>query len=287
MQKLTYDEVVDTFVSQGCKLLTKNYINVKQKLTYLCKCGHERTAALTHFKIYTSQNKYNYALCKKCILDKQKRSYFKINENAMHPKTFQKVKRVMERKYEMTKKYRRDFYPENYNRTLTCWDCKQTKVMRVFPYRKQYKDNKEKRCKMCIRKNHTYRRDNHTIEQFINEILLATKRNSRLRESRGRKECGTNTITLEDVLSLKSKQNNKCIYSGRALVWEKNNPDKASIDRIDSNKGYTLDNIQLVTHLVNQAKSNLDNETFYHLVKDIYKTYVMNNDIKQLKDNTP
>jgi hypothetical protein len=270
MQKLTYDEVVETFASQGCKLLTKSYKNNKQQLTYLCTCGHERSTSLSNFKYYKDSEVSSYTLCKRCISEKYTSNYFKVNKNAMHPKTFQKVKRIMERRYEMTKKYRSDFYPENYNRTLTCWDCKETKSMRLFPYRKQYKDNKEKRCKQCIRENHTYRRDHHTIEQFTNEMILSTKRNSRLRESRGRKECGINTITVDDVLTLKSQQNNICIYSGRTLVWERNHPDKASIDRIDSSKGYTPDNIQLVTHLVNQAKSNLDHDEFIHLISDIY-----------------
>ena len=270
MQKLTYDEVVETFASQGCKLLTKSYKNNKQQMTYVCTCGHERTCSFQLFKIYTSQKKYNYTLCKQCILDNRTTSYFKTNKNSIHPKTFQKVKRIMERRYEMTKKYRSDFYPENYNRTLTCWDCKETKSMRLFPYRKQYKDNKEKRCKQCITIDHRKRVKNYTIEQFTNEMILSTQANARKRARNGRKECGINTITVDDVLTLKSQQNNICIYSGRTLVWERNHPDKASIDRIDSSKGYTPDNIQLVTHLVNQAKSNLYHDEFMHLISDIY-----------------
>ena len=84
MKKLTYDEVTRTFTAQGCKLLTKTYKNSKQKLTYLCKCGHKRTTSLTHFKTYISQKKYNYTICKNCIIQKGNR--FKKNTEKIHPK---------------------------------------------------------------------------------------------------------------------------------------------------------------------------------------------------------
>lgn len=56
---------------------------------------------------------------------------------------------IMNSKYDKTLKYRNDYLPENYNQQFTCWDCKQTKNRKNFPYRKQYAYNKEKRCKLC------------------------------------------------------------------------------------------------------------------------------------------
>lgn len=44
-----------------------------------------------------------------------------------------------------------------------------------------------------------------------------------------------------------------------------------SVDRIDSKKGYTRDNVQLVCMAINQMKSDLDNNTFYNLCKAVYK----------------
>lgn len=82
----------------------------------------------------------------------------------------------MERKFEMTKKYRSDYLPENYEKELTCWDCKETKSLRLFPYRKQYAGNKEKRCKRCNNVNKQFRRDNHTIKQHIQAMITASKR---------------------------------------------------------------------------------------------------------------
>lgn len=77
-------------------------------------------------------------------------------------------------------------------------------------------------------------------------------------------------INIDDVLLLKDLQNNKCKYSGREFVWKINTKNKTSIDRIDSSKGYTKNNIQLVCFEVNQAKNNLSEKVFLNLIADIY-----------------
>lgn len=267
--KTTYETVRKSFESIGCKLLTESYENNKQPLLYLCECGHTRTVSYCHIKTY--KNTYNYNKCKQCFDNKK---YFGISENNMNPFTYKKIQRLMERKYEMTKKYRSDYLPENYNKEITCWSCKETKSIKLFPYRKQYKDNKEKRCKKCNNQNKIERKENHTIKQVIQEMITSARNSAFKREKNGRKSCGIITITVKDILDLKEKQNNKCIYSGRELIWKRNDNNKASIDRINSNKGYTKDNIQLVNKLANQAKSNLTHKEFLKLVKDIYKTSI-------------
>ena len=63
-------------------------------------------------------------------------------------------------------------------------------------------------------------------------------------------------ITTEDLKKLFHISGMKCAISGVALNTEPKNPFRASVDRIDSSKGYTLDNIQVVCHFVNTAKMN-------------------------------
>lgn len=46
-------------------------------------------------------------------------------------------------------------------------------------------------------------------------------------------------------------------------------PTNVSVDRIDSNKSYTKNNIQLVCMAVNQMKSDLDMITFYRFCEAI------------------
>ena len=104
------------------------------------------------------------------------------------------------------------------------------------------------------------------IKQLIKELLNSCKASAQKRLKNGRKECGIMTLTINDILELKKKQNNKCIYTGQELNWKQNTINKASIDRIDSNKGYVKNNIQLVSHLINQAKSDLKHNEFLLLI---------------------
>ena len=180
----------------------------------------------------------------------------------------------MNNQYKRCLKYRSDFYKENYNKKIKCWDCKEFKSFYLFPYRKQYKDNKEKRCKKCNKLNSKYRRYNYNKKQFINSLLNSCKHSSKKRLKNKRYESSIFNITYKDILELIEKQNNKCIYTGIELVYKPCNNYKLSIDRIDSSKGYIKENIQLVGWIVNQAKSNLNEEVFLNMIKMIYNNKI-------------
>lgn len=66
------------------------------------------------------------------------------------------------------------------------------------------------------------------------------------------------TVTQEELNELYIKQNGKCAITGQDLTCNKSLCD-ISIDRIDSNKHYTLDNVQLVLDSANKRKSDLSN----------------------------
>ena len=72
-----------------------------------------------------------------------------------------------------------------------------------------------------------------------------------------------------DIVGLLIKQNNKCALSNIPFVNEINDKFKMSLDRIDSNKGYTKDNVQLVCIVVNRMKSDLEQDYFINICKKI------------------
>lgn len=82
------------------------------------------------------------------------------------------------------------------------------------------------------------------------------------------------TVELRDLWDLYLKQSGKCALSGEPIKLSQA-PSKtamtASLDRIDSNKGYELDNIQWVHKDVNLMKSDLDQTRFIELCKKISK----------------
>jgi hypothetical protein len=58
------------------------------------------------------------------------------------------------------------------------------------------------------------------------------------------------------------KQQNKCAISGVLIVLTPKSSRTASLDRIDSAKGYTTDNIQWVHKTINIIKWNLSCDQF-------------------------
>lgn len=92
----------------------------------------------------------------------------------------------------------------------------------------------------------------------------------------------TNTLTKFDVYAVGEKQKWKCAISGQPLEftrggthWQNKwcNPMSCVIDRIDSSKDYTIDNIQLATHKANTWKSDFTNEELAELSSQFLKMH--------------
>lgn len=68
-------------------------------------------------------------------------------------------------------------------------------------------------------------------------------------------------ITIQDVSSQFEMQNRCCYFTGLPIGFDDDGPKKryhtASIDRLDSKKGYTIDNICLVHKTINRMKNDL------------------------------
>lgn len=70
-------------------------------------------------------------------------------------------------------------------------------------------------------------------------------------------------LTEDFLLALYNKQNKKCAITGVLLTFvDKSNkqPTQVSIDRLDNNKGYTEDNVQLVALSVNYMRNSFTME---------------------------
>ena len=82
-------------------------------------------------------------------------------------------------------------------------------------------------------------------------------------------------ITIEDLKELWNIQNGICYYSGvklELMSYSKNKPSQiysASLDRIDSNKGYEKGNIRWVSKSINYMKNTMTDEEVWELCKII------------------
>jgi hypothetical protein len=133
-----------------------------------------------------------------------------------------------------------------------------------------YKSLKSK-CKKCKsnqyknridKKEYIKKQSEWTNKNIIKFRLLAAK-NRALRD--GIEFC-LNKEIIEEKLKL---QNNKCFISKVPISFETKNPHSISIDRIDSNLGYTENNTIIVTKFINICKNDYSLDDFYKLLKEV------------------
>jgi hypothetical protein len=87
-------------------------------------------------------------------------------------------------------------------------------------------------------------------------------------ERKGRKKTGN--VKIVEIYELWIKQNKKCVLSGLDVDFTKTEKGiSASIDRIDSNGDYILENVQIVHKDVNLMKNSFPQEYFIELCKKI------------------
>jgi len=88
-------------------------------------------------------------------------------------------------------------------------------------------------------------------------------------------------ITQENLNKLYIIQNGKCAITGQILTCNKSLCD-ISIDRIDSTKDYTLNNIQLVSDCANKRKSDISNEDLQQWLNLILKSKIFLSQLESL-----
>lgn len=98
-----------------------------------------------------------------------------------------------------------------------------------------------------------------TLDGFLKKLWNDLKRNAKHRKIRV-------NITLKDIINLYKEQNGLCALTGRVMTHvsepkkEGSNRNKhlnnISVDRIDSSKGYTVENIQLICSAENTFKQD-------------------------------
>lgn len=79
-------------------------------------------------------------------------------------------------------------------------------------------------------------------------------------------------VTIEYLWELFLLQDRKCVYTGCTLNFGRSKNDiskTASLDRIDSSKGYIKGNVVWCHKLINVLKMDLSTESFYKLCKSV------------------
>ena len=167
------------------------------------------------------------------------------------------------------------------NDVKSCRVCNEIKALSDFVKNKQSVGGYTNRCKTCeklwkqdyykkntehiIDRNKNYKKENgpwynKSIEhrlRYISQVgvIRANKKNIEW------------NLSLSFLLTLWEKQQSMCAYSGVPLTFEDNHPHTVSLDRLDSSKGYTEDNVQFVCTIVNYIKQRFNEDVFFDYCK--------------------
>jgi thiol-disulfide isomerase/thioredoxin len=157
----------------------------------------------------------------------------------------------------------------------TCTYCKETKPVIDFYKNGFRKDGSQiynswcKKCRLSLAKV-TYREGN----KYYSSILTKRSKSYRsflsyLMSKAKRRTDKEFNLTLNFLDELYQKQEGKCALTGRQLSHIPGDKNTISIDRIDSRKGYTQDNVQLLAKEVNILKWNLTTDELLQFCKEI------------------
>lgn len=88
------------------------------------------------------------------------------------------------------------------------------------------------------------------------------------------------SVTIDDLIEQWNLQNGICEFTGIKLILssytkiEKSNIYSASLDRIDSNIGYTKENIRWVSRAINFMKNSMSDDETWEVCKLISDNYI-------------
>lgn len=154
-----------------------------------------------------------------------------------------------------------------------CGGCKVEKPSDEFYKDKSSKSGIQTYCKTCSHERMLQYYKNGGIDLFLRCLVKDAKTNAKRR--RGPNDSIHFNLTFEDVKALYYTQEGKCALSGQLMTHisyttndkRNKNVNNISLDRIDSSKGYTPDNIQLVCVICNYMKWDMPMENFLNMCK--------------------
>jgi len=218
----------------------KNYTVISEsylinKIWYVdvqCKCGKIKKQPTGSLK------KLNQ--CKKCNAIAKYRKY-----------------KIGDKKYNLTIISYLDNSSDSHTQIKVNCDCGNTSNISTYHF------GKIKMCRKCFLSKQgtdhaSYRGTKHITKTYFSQIKLnAKKRNLKF------------NLCINDLDKLLEKQNFSCYLSGQTItVHDKT----ASLDRIDSSKGYTKDNIAWIHKDIQRMKSDFNIDYFIDICHKISKT---------------
>jgi len=130
-------------------------------------------------------------------------------------------------------------------------------------------------CKQCCREGNkrSLAKKYATFEGRISTFLTSCRNSSKKRGNEF-------NLTRDDFTKMWENQDGICVYTGIKMDLQPNRIFSVSVERINSDIGYTAENTVLCCNVVNRMKSNLDGETFFDMCKAV-TTWMSDEDLNR------
>lgn len=248
MRRITNEVAVDRIRNKGFELLTE-YTSHDDPITLKCKCGK-----ISSFEKASATWGGRRKICDCNYNDLTGKTFGRLYVNFLHTEKSKKNEKLWDCDCECGNK-----------RFLTGWDLTSKRYSSCGCYRND-----------CI--------SNRKFEGY--EKIRATYFNI---IRRGAEYRGLSfNVTIEEIWDLFKKQGEKCALTGKKLEIQRLNKHRkaqtASLDRIDSTKGYEKDNIQWVHKDINRFKNSFSEQHFLEMVKEIYEFKILGKEPKESFD---
>lgn len=143
-----------------------------------------------------------------------------------------------------------------------CGKCGEPKTISEFNDCTKAWDGLSGLCRPCASQGNKDRYQKYSRNNTLKAIFAQSRRNAGYRGIEF-------ALTFEDIERLWATQKGTCAYSGRVMTTDLRDPHKVTIDRKDSTKGYTSENVALCCLVANLMKRDLSMDEFRAWVQDI------------------
>ena len=150
------------------------------------------------------------------------------------------------------------------NMGYSCVICGDSEIYNFYPKRKN-------KCKVCLSKEYKNRGDKDEYikkqkEWRSNNLIHYRVMSAKHRATR---KGFVFEITDDDIVEKLKSQDGKCFISKKPISMNEKDWYSLSLDRLDSDIGYTKENTIVVTKFVNISKNDLSLDLYLKLLKEV------------------
>lgn len=184
------------------------------------------------------------------------------------------LEKLSENGHIIERKKIRGYKLERWSIELICPNCGKRYWKTLYEFSKNISKNHDNFCSASCSSNYFVNKNRSEASKLFDRYLNAIRKRSDIEKSNIARKNIIYNVTVDDLYDIWKKQNGICVYTGVKLTLKNKNSINvcsnnfmASVDRIDSSKGYTKDNIQFISRTANLAKHTMSHEEMVEFCK--------------------